>query len=190
MPKSPSSRTRSRNRVWIDMIYLSKEKLKTSDFQGPPISVQNVTSVLLVDELMDAAAPRSSGKAAAPSRPSPRCGRARMPRPTRRFPSASPHRAPASLPACRAPQDALRDMAESFDIMLSHDVHGHLKMVGSEMCRTPPSGAAQIASYRPPVLRRPCSVTSSRRTCGRSSPTRATRRCSSSTRTPSGGDTG
>eukprot|EP00964_Phaeocystis_antarctica_P133414 scaffold97617_cov39-Phaeocystis_antarctica.AAC.1 len=82
-------------------------------------------------------------------------------------------------------------MAESFDIMLSHDVHGHLKMVGSEVCRTLPSGAAaQIASYRPPVLRRPCSVTSSRRTCGRSSPTRATRRCSSSTRTPSGGDTG
>jgi len=34
----------------------------------------------------------------------------------------------------RAPQDALRDMAESFDIMLSHDVHGHLKMVGKEVC--------------------------------------------------------
>ena len=103
---------------------------------------------------------------------------------------ASPARLRPRLPhspLAAAPQDALRDLSESFDIMLSHDVHGHLKMVGQEVRRTPPSGAAaRITSHRPPVLRRPSTAASSRRTCGRSSPTGATRRCSSSTRAPRG----
>jgi hypothetical protein len=101
-------------------------------------------------------------------------------------PASAPSNATASRTPHppRAPQDALRDMAESFDIMLSHDVHGHLKMVGKEVRRTPPSGAAaRIASHRPPVLRRPCTAASSRRTCGRSPPTRAAGRSSTSTRT-------
>ena len=61
--------------------------------------------------------------------------RARPPRPPRLAPAPAQPRIAHSRPAS---QDALRDMAESLDIMLAHDVHGHLDMVGIEVRRTPP----------------------------------------------------
>lgn len=74
--------------------------------------------------------------------------RARPPRPPRLAPAPAQPRIAHSHPAS---QDALRDMAESLDIMLAHDVHGHLDMVGIEVRRTPRPApvAARIATHRP-----------------------------------------